>query len=606
MGPKRAAATASIQEEPYTEGNHEEQTQLVPGKGKHKKEDTPGGNISITPEEVKVLLACAGRGQTDQAERLALRDVRNSPFFSTILTFREALAWFHRLPRWSINDSEQLNAIFLNRYITNKRKSSDVDSLFAMTIKGEESLSDFIQKFREEENDYMLVSQPMDVAQAETASTMENQLVEDPPFSRFTWTIENFSRLNTKDYYSETFFVGSYKWRVLIFPKGDNLSMYLDVADSTNLPYGWSRYAKFSLAVVNQIHEKNTIRKDTQHQFNEQESGWGFLSFMPFSELYDPRRGYLVNDTCIVEAKVSVRRNDTEGNNLEPLIVNDEETMVVEVEPQVEAIISAEGITEEPAITNDEKATVVKIQNVYMETIDTGAETAAEIESTSEMPSNDQVSEVEVTTEAVLVEENQIELDSIVNKYPISETHKSTWRDIVKKYGDITHKSNTKNSKMKAACIETICDIISVLKATPAQGLKMTIINQCESDLEEVEITKMDVSWLKERLHMLKTILAQSILFSVMGDSLEVKTEKVAKLTASIAEDNSKIEDARKEIAKQEALIMDSLESLKVKKEELKTIRRAKTSQHEEFESLRTASEKLLYYGTKGFTLDLF
>ncbi|KAF8389288.1 hypothetical protein HHK36_025981 [Tetracentron sinense] len=594
MGPKRAAATASIQEEPYTEGNHEEQTQLA---------------------------------------------------------FREALAWFHRLPRGSINDSEQLNAIFLNRYITNKRKSSDVDSLFAMTIKGEESLSDFIQKFKEEvqsledcdekmaiiafrnalpigsqlvhdgpnnsdpndfnvnwqENDYMLVPQPMDVvAQAETASTMENQLVEDPPFSRFTWTIENFSRLNTKDYYSETFFAGSYKWRVLIFPKGDNLSMYLDVADSTNLPYGWSRYAKFSLAVVNQIHEKNTIRKDTQHQFNEQESGWGFLSFMPFSELYDPRRGYLVNDTCIVEAKVSVRRNDTEGNNLEPLIVNDEETMVVEVEPQVEAIISAEGITEEPAITNDEKATVVKIQNVYMETIDTGAETAAEIESTSEMPSNDQVSEVEVTTEAVLVEENQIELDSIVNKYPISETHKSTWRDIVKKYGDITHKSNTKNSKMKAACIETICDIISVLKATPAQGLKMTIINQCESDLEEVEITKMDVSWLKERLHMLKTILAQSIQFSVMGDSLEVKTEKVAKLTASIAEDNSKIEDARKEIAKQEALIMDSLESLKVKKEELKTIRRAKTSQHEEFESLRTASEKLLYYGTKGFTLDLF
>lgn len=52
--------------------------------------------------------------------------------------------------------------------------------------------------------------------------------------------------------------------RVLIFPKGNNvdyLSMYLDVADSTSLPYGWSRYAQFSLAVVNQIHNKYTIRK---------------------------------------------------------------------------------------------------------------------------------------------------------------------------------------------------------------------------------------------------------------------------------------------------------------------------------------------------------
>lgn len=37
--------------------------------------------------------------------------------------------------------------------------------------------------------------------------------------------------------------------------------MYLDVADSTSLPYGWSRFAQFSLAVVNQIHPKLTVRK---------------------------------------------------------------------------------------------------------------------------------------------------------------------------------------------------------------------------------------------------------------------------------------------------------------------------------------------------------
>jgi hypothetical protein len=52
--------------------------------------------------------------------------------------------------------------------------------------------------------------------------------------------------------------------RVLIFAKGNNVhqfSMYLDVADSGSLPYGWSRYAQFSLAVVNQIHPKYTIRK---------------------------------------------------------------------------------------------------------------------------------------------------------------------------------------------------------------------------------------------------------------------------------------------------------------------------------------------------------
>ncbi|KAJ0047040.1 hypothetical protein Pint_05754 [Pistacia integerrima] len=169
-----------------------------------------------------------------------------------------------------------------------------------------------------QEDDEMLVPhtdfadgpQPME-AQAETASTVDAQAVDDPPSARFTWTIENFSRLNTKKLYSDVFYVGGYKWRILIFPKGNNvdhLSMYLDVADSTTLPYGWSRYAQFSLAVVNQIHSKYSIRKDTQHQFNARESDWGFTSFMPLGELYDPSRGYLVNDTCVVEADVAVRR----------------------------------------------------------------------------------------------------------------------------------------------------------------------------------------------------------------------------------------------------------------------------------------------------------
>lgn len=50
------------------------------------------------------------------------------------------------------------------------------------------------------------------VAQVDSASTVDNQAVEDPPSMKFTWTIENFSRLNTKKHYSDTFLVGSYKW----------------------------------------------------------------------------------------------------------------------------------------------------------------------------------------------------------------------------------------------------------------------------------------------------------------------------------------------------------------------------------------------------------
>ena len=50
------------------------------------------------------------------------------------------------------------------------------------------------------------------------------------------------------------------------------------------------------------------VSADTHNQFNARESDWGFTSFMPLSELYDPSRGYLVNDTVVVEAEVSFRR----------------------------------------------------------------------------------------------------------------------------------------------------------------------------------------------------------------------------------------------------------------------------------------------------------
>ncbi|XP_071709501.1 ubiquitin C-terminal hydrolase 13-like isoform X2 [Rutidosis leptorrhynchoides] len=86
--------------------------------------------------------------------------------------------------------------------------------------------------------------------------------------------------------------------------------MYLDVADSSSLPYGWSRYAQFSLAVVNQANKKFTVKKYTEHVFNAKESDWGFTSFMSLSDLNDASTGFIKNNTCVIEADVSVRTKE--------------------------------------------------------------------------------------------------------------------------------------------------------------------------------------------------------------------------------------------------------------------------------------------------------
>ncbi|KAL9675747.1 hypothetical protein QQ045_003953 [Rhodiola kirilowii] len=154
--------------------------------------------------------------------------------------------------------------------------------------------------------------QPMEVVQKpEVADSVENSTAEEPSSSRFTWRIENFTRLNVKKHYSDTFSAGGHQWRILVFPKGNNvdyLSMYLDVAESDGLPYGWRIYAQFSLAVVNQMHGKYTVVKDARHQFHPRESDWGFTSFMHLSELYDPAKGFIINDTVIIEAEVTVQK----------------------------------------------------------------------------------------------------------------------------------------------------------------------------------------------------------------------------------------------------------------------------------------------------------
>jgi len=41
---------------------------------------------------------------------------------------------------------------------------------------------------------------------------MEHQEMKDEIFEKFSWKIENFSRLNTNELYSNPFVLGGYPW----------------------------------------------------------------------------------------------------------------------------------------------------------------------------------------------------------------------------------------------------------------------------------------------------------------------------------------------------------------------------------------------------------
>ncbi|THF99017.1 hypothetical protein TEA_017932 [Camellia sinensis var. sinensis] len=56
--------------------------------------------------------------------------------------------------------------------------------------------------------------------------------------------------------------------------------------------------------------DRGCRKLETQHEFNSRESDWGFPSFMPLSELHDPSKGFLVNDTIVVEVDFTGQSHD--------------------------------------------------------------------------------------------------------------------------------------------------------------------------------------------------------------------------------------------------------------------------------------------------------
>ncbi|CAL9005011.1 unnamed protein product [Prunus brigantina] len=175
------------------------------------------------------------------------------------------------------------------------------------------------------ENSLSLFDQKIAIGTQNHCGRMKSTKVENDPFltGSFTWRIEGFSKLNNDNmHYSDVFVIGGLKWQILLHPKvraslaeAESFSLYLGVADVSTLPPRWTTCVHFRLTMVNQLDTKKSIAKPAVWSWNSTvrlvfkkgSSEWGFRSFMHCSELYDYSAGYLVNDICIVEAKVDIQ-----------------------------------------------------------------------------------------------------------------------------------------------------------------------------------------------------------------------------------------------------------------------------------------------------------
>ena len=124
----------------------------------------------------------------------------------------------------------------------------------------------------------------------------------------FTWRTDvgpsGGPRLEGKAY-SDAFQCGDTKWRLMMFPCGNtqdreladecSLSLFLDTVDrparDETLCQKWSRACKFELQMIHPTVPEMMETRDATHAFQENESDWGFTTFIARRDMFD--KGYV-------------------------------------------------------------------------------------------------------------------------------------------------------------------------------------------------------------------------------------------------------------------------------------------------------------------------
>ncbi|XP_058189029.1 MATH domain and coiled-coil domain-containing protein At3g58400-like isoform X3 [Rhododendron vialii] len=126
----------------------------------------------------------------------------------------------------------------------------------------------------------------------------------------YAWNIEKFSSLQDEYHYSDVFTIGQRKWKLQLFPKansrgkGKSMSLFILLDDLETFPSGQKINATYKLRIKNQYHDKHGEITGT-NCFSATSCGRGCSSLLSLTDLHDASKGFLVNNSLMIEAEVS-------------------------------------------------------------------------------------------------------------------------------------------------------------------------------------------------------------------------------------------------------------------------------------------------------------
>ncbi|XP_012833033.1 PREDICTED: uncharacterized protein LOC105953897 [Erythranthe guttata] len=125
----------------------------------------------------------------------------------------------------------------------------------------------------------------------------------DVPYKR-DWKIQNFSKLGNF-WSSEEFNAGGHKWKIRLYSKGDgkeaesHVTIYLYYLGSESVQ------ANYTICIKNQVSDQHMKRTSIDHLFSASDNSWGWGKFMEIATMNNPKKGFVVNDSCLVHIEIS-------------------------------------------------------------------------------------------------------------------------------------------------------------------------------------------------------------------------------------------------------------------------------------------------------------
>ncbi|XP_027349395.1 probable inactive serine/threonine-protein kinase fnkC [Abrus precatorius] len=215
---------------------------------------------------------------------------------------------------WEVNAIVNFSAYnFMNdEYVT----TQDADVRRFHVLKTEWGIPNFIDidTFNDPSNGYLMNDTCVFGAEVFVVKTTNKgdclSMIHGPATFSYTWKFNNFSIAKLDKYESEPFAGGNYKWKLLLYPdgvvegKGNSISLFL-VLEVSTLPPNTKLIADCIVRAKDQISGQHAQQKFCR-KFSNSKSTWGSRQLVALAKLKDPDKGFLVDDTCILEAEFTV------------------------------------------------------------------------------------------------------------------------------------------------------------------------------------------------------------------------------------------------------------------------------------------------------------